>query len=455
MKFSLRLIPPFLVCVVLSPVLARDLDGSSPVESQAWNLHVQNTDVVQGYPGFPARYSGPNSLPTGGQVRQSISLNVTAGLRLWPGAQACIDGMMWQGFGLNNTLGVAGFPNGEAFRLGTAVPNGAITRLFVRQTFGLGGVEESVPDAPLTLAGTQEASRLTVTLGRFNAKDVFDNNAYANDPRTQFMNWALMANEAWDYPADAIGYTTGMAAEWTQAAWALRGGLFQLPSVSNGLTYENRFLKWPYDGAAASGPILESWGSVVELEHRHVLREHPGAVRFLAYLNRAHMGSYSAAVDAATRPPDIVATRDYRHKFGFGLNVEQELAANVGFFSRLGWSDGRNEAWVFSDVDYTLTSGVSIRGESWGRPEDTLGCAGILNGLSGDHQAFFKAGGRGILSGDGTLTYGWEKILETYYSLGLWKSLSTSLDYQFIAAPAFNRDRGPVHVVAARLHWQL
>jgi len=443
-----------LTCCVLSRVLALDLDGPPALEPQAWNIHVQNTDVVQGYPGFSARYSGQNSLPTGGQVRESISLDLTSGVRLWPGAQACLDAMMWQGFGINNTLGAAGFPNGEAFRLGTSVPNGAITRLFVRQTFGFGGGVDSVPDAPLTLAGTQDASRLTLTLGRFSAKDVFDNNAYANDPRTQFMNWALMANQAWDYPADSIGYTTGMTAEWKQSAWTVRSGVFQLPSVSNGLTYENRFLKWPYDGAAASGPILESWGTVVELEHRHVVGDHPGAVRLLAYLNRADMGSYAAAVDALTRPADLVATRDYRHKFGFGLNLEQEVSANVGLFSRLGWSDGRNEAWVFSDVDYSVTSGVSLRGGAWGRPDDTLGCAGVLNGLSGDHRAFFKAGGRGILSGDGDLAYGWEKILETYYSVGLWKSVSTSLDYQFIADPAFNRDRGPVHVFAARLHWQ-
>lgn len=433
--------------------MAQDLANDSTDGEQDWNIHVQNTDVVQGYPGFHAGYSGPNSLPAGGQARQSVSLDVTAGLRLWPGAQACIDAMMWQGFGLNNTLGVAGFPNGEAFRMGSAVPNGAITRLFVRQTFGLGGEQESLPDAPLTLAGTHDASRLTFTLGRFSAKDVFDNNAYANDPRTQFMNWALMANEAWDYPADAIGYTTGLAVEWNQDAWTLRGGVFQLPSVSNGLTYENRFLKWPYDGAAASGPILESWGSVVELEHRHSLGSHPGAVRLLGYLNRANMGSYEVAVDATTRPADIVATREYRHKFGFGLNVEQELAANVGFFSRLGWSDGRNESWVFSDVDYTATSGVSIQGEAWGRPHDTFGCAGVFNGLSRDHRAFFGAGGLGILSGDGNLTYGWEKIFETYYSFALWKSVYASLDYQFVSNPAFNRDRGAAHILGARLHW--
>ena len=162
--------------------------------SQNWNWHVQNTDIVQGYPGFSAKYSGPNSLPTGGETRETVSLDLMAGVRLWQGAEAHIDGLMWQGFGLNNTLGVEGFPNGEAFRLGTDAPNGAITRLFIRQTIGLGGEQEDVPDDQLTLAGKQDISRLTFTIGRFSAKDIFDNNTYANDPRTQFMNWALMAN---------------------------------------------------------------------------------------------------------------------------------------------------------------------------------------------------------------------------------------------------------------------
>ena len=161
-------------------------------------IHI--SDIVQGYPGFSANYSGPNSLPDGGQTRETVSLDLMAGVRLWSGAEAHIDGLMWQGFGLADTLGVEGFPNGEAFRLGTGVPNANIPRLFIRQTIGFGGEQEDVADDALDLAGKQDVSRLTLTLGKFSAKDIFDNNAYANDPRTQFMNWAFMANEAWDYP---------------------------------------------------------------------------------------------------------------------------------------------------------------------------------------------------------------------------------------------------------------
>jgi high affinity Mn2+ porin len=419
-----------------------------------WNFHVQNTDIIQGYPGFPAKYSGPNSLPSGGEMRESISLDVMAGVRLWPGAEAHIDGLMWQGFGFANTLGVEGFPNGEAFRLGTAVPNGSITRLFIRQTIGLGGEQEDVADDQLTLAGRQDVSRLTFTLGRFSAKDIFDNNAYANDPRTQFMNWALMANEAWDYPADAIGYTTGLAIELNQPKWTLRYGFFQVPRFANSLTAEDRFLKWPFDDSAQDGPFMQAWGMVTEFERRFAIADHPGAVRLLAYVNRANMGSYQDAVNSLIRPANIEASAQFRYKYGFGLNVEQELAKNIGFFSRLGWSDGHNQGFVFSDVDYTATAGLSIKGAAWRRPDDTFGVAGVANGISKEHQVFLADGGLGILAGDGNLSYGWEKILETYYDVGVWKTIHATLDYQFITDPAFNRDRGPVSVFGARVHWE-
>src|ERR1017187_2465986 len=435
---------------------APTIETSAAAPAQNWNWHVQNTDIVQGYPGFSSKYSGPNSLPSGGETRETVSLDLLGGVRLWRGAEAHIDGMMYQGFGVDNARGVDGFPNGEAFRLGTDVPNGTISRLFIRQTFGFGGEQEDVPDDQLTHAGKQDVSRLTLTVGKMSVKDIFDNNAYANDPRTQFMNWALMANEAWDYPADALGYTTGLAVELNQPKWTLRYGFFQMPRFSNSLTGDDRLLKWPFDGSAQDGPLLDAWGMVTEFERRFSLNNHPGAIRFLAYLNRANMGNYQDAVNNATptSPADITASAVFRYKYGFGVNLEQEIAKNVGVFSRLGWSDGQNQGCVFSDVDYTATAGISIKGEAWQRPDDTLGLAGVLNGISKVHQEFLAAGGTGILAGDGNLNYGWEKILETYYDFKIWKSVHCSFDYQFITDPAFNRDRGPVSVFSARVHWE-
>lgn len=408
--------------------------------SQSWNWHVQNTAIVQYHPGFSARYSGPNSLSSAEEVKETISLDLYAGARLWRGAEAHIDGLMWQGFGFSKTLGAEAFPNGEAFRLGTDIPNVNFARVFVRQTIGLGGEEEKVEDDSLHLGGKRDVSRVTITVGRLSVKDIFDNNAYANDPRTQFMNWALMANEAWDFPADSLGYMTGGAVELNQPKWALRYGFFQMPRSSN--------------GTALDAHYLDAWGMVAEFERRFSLNDHPGALRLLGFLNRAHMGSYQEAVDSPVRPADIEATREYRYKYGFGLNVEQELVHNVGLFSRLGWSDGQNEGWAFSDVDRTATLGLSLQGGIWNRTNDTVGVAGVLNAASPIHREFLGAGGTGILAGDGALTYGVEEAVEIYYQLQAWRMVYVTLDYQFIAHPAFNTDRGPVSVIAARLHWE-
>lgn len=436
----LPLILAALSCTSQGLTAAEDPGKSGAAEEQPWNWHLQNTDIVQGYPGFSAKYSGANSLASGGQIRETVSLDFFAGVRLWRGAEAHVDGLVWQGFGVSKTLGVEGFPNGEAFRLGNSVPNVNVARLFLRQTIGFGGEQEAAKDDKLQLGGKQDISRLTVTLGKMSAKDVFDNNSYANDPRTQFMNWAFMANEAWDYPADSIGYMTGLAIELNQPQWAVRYGFFQMPRVSN--------------GTAQDAHYLQAWGMVAEFERRFAINDHPGAVRFLAYLNHARMGSYQAALDSSTRPADIEATRAYCHKYGFGLNLEQQLAKNIGVFSRLGWSDGANEAWTFSDVDRTATLGLSVKGESWHRPNDTIGLAGVINFASRVHQKFLAAGGTGILAGDGALSYGLEEILETYYDFQLPWQVRGAVDYQFVNHPAYNQDRGPVHLFAARLHWE-
>jgi high affinity Mn2+ porin len=435
-----------------APVITRQAPPASG--PQRWNFHVQNTDIVQGYTPFHSQYAGPNSLPAGGETRESVSLDLMAGLRLWSGAEAHIDGMMWQGFGFNNTLGVESFPNGEAFRLGTGVPNGTISRLFIRQDIGFGGDQEDVADDQLDLAGKRDVSRLTITAGRFSAKDIFDNNAYANDPRTQFMSWGLMANEAWDYPADAIGYDTGITFELNQPKWTLRYGFFQVPRFPNNLTAEDAYLKWPYDGASQDGPILQTWAMVTELERRYTIAGHSGTIRFLAFLNRANMASYRDATAILLAGGDFTTARQYHYKYGFALNWEQEIIKNIGVFSRLGWNDDREEGFMYSDVGKAASFGVSVQGGYWNRPDDTFGLAGVVSGISKSAQEFFAAGGTGILAGDGNLDYGWEKAVETYYDFKIWKTIHGALDYQYITDPAFNRDRGPVSVFGARLHWE-
>jgi len=435
---------------------AAEKGGNEP--DRNWNLHVQNTEVVQGYPAFPAQYSGPQSLPKGGEARETVSLDLMAGVRLWRGAEAHIDGLMWQGFGVNNVLGIEGFPSGEAYRIGTKVPNGTFARLFIRQTIGLGGAQEDVADDPFALSGKRDISRLTFTLGRFSAADIFDTNAYANNARTQFMNWSLLNNIAWDYPADVIGFDTGLAVELNQPKWTLRYGFFQVPSMQNSFTEDDQIFTWPHNSSGHDGPFFRSWAMVTEFERRYSIKTHSGAIRALAYVNRANMFSYSGAISilrANGVGADVTAASAYRSKYGFGLNWEQEITKNIGMFSRVGWNDGQEEAWMFTDVDYTATLGLSLKGEAWRRPGDTIGVAGATNGVSHVEQEFFAAGGLGILAGDGNLNYAWEKILETYYDAAIWKTVHLAVDYQFIGDPAFNRARGPVSVFGVRVHWQL
>ena len=346
---------------------------------------------------------------------------------------------MWQGFGLSKTLGMEGFPNGEAFRLGTDVPNVISPGCFSARPSASAASRKPVEDDQLHLAGRQDVSRLTLTLGKISAKDIFDNNAYANDPRTQFMNWALMANEAWDYPADSLGYETGFAAELNQPHWTARYGFFQMPRTSNGTAQDTHY--------------LEAWGMVTEFERRFTMSDHPGAVRLLAYLNPRTWAATRRRSTAPSAPPTSKRRGPIAYKYGFGLNIEQEIIKNVGVFARLGWSDGQTEAWVFADVDRTATLGVSIKGESWVARTIRSAWRESSTASRGCTSEFFAAGGTGILAGDGTLSYGLEKIMEAYYDFQVWKTLHGALDYQFISNPAFNRARGPVSVLGARLHW--
>ncbi|MBV9851419.1 MAG: carbohydrate porin [Armatimonadetes bacterium] len=417
---------------------------------QWWNVHGQNTDIVQGDAGFPAKYSGPNSLSPRSQTQHTVTADLYAGARLSPGTEAHLDFQMWQGFGLQGTLGVENFPDADAYKLGTASPNFTFARLFVRRTIGLGGEKEDVADGPLTLAGRQDVRRVTITAGRFAMTDIFDLNSYAGDPHTQFMSWGLVANLAWDYAADAVGFTTGVSVEYNQPKWTLRYGVFQMPAVPNSFTAEDQLLMYPARGA--DGPPLRSWSMTSEYERRYNVRSHPGVVRLLAFLNQARMARYQDEVALLNAGADPTAARAYRDRYGFGLNWEQEVAGGVGVFSRLGWNDGQEEPWNYTDVNVTGSLGVSVNGARWHRPGDTVGLAGVVSGASGANQAFLKAGGTGILDGDGALNYGPESVVETYYNAALWKTVQGALDYQFVSNPAFNQDRGPVSIFGVRLH---
>jgi high affinity Mn2+ porin len=408
-------------------------------QPQAWKIHGEATYIGDWHDSFPAQYSGGQSLDHHTATAETVDFDLFLGAHLWPGAEFHLDGLFWQGFGFNHTLGIEAFPNAESYKIGAKKGNVAPVRVFIRQTIGLGGEQEPVPDDSLHLASKQDISRITLTVGQISVLDIFDQNSFAGDPTTQFLNWALVGNEAWDYPANSIGYMTGFAAELNQRNWALRYGFFQVPRVANGMAEDPAYLR--------------AWGMVTELERRFSFGDHVGKVRLLAYVNRAHMGSYAEALENPARPADIVDTREYRFKYGFCLNAEYNVTTNIGLFSRLGWNDGQTESWAYADVSKSASAGVSILGDGWHRPGDTVGLAGVINGISHVQQRYFAAGGLGILAGDGALSYNLEKTLETYYKFQIWKTLNATADYQYVVNPAYNAARGPVSIVSARLHF--
>ena len=407
-------------------------------ESDRWEIHGQTTFLPQGYPAFHAPYSGPNSLTPAPQFQDTWSNSLFLNTRLWEGGEVYYNPELLQGFGLNNTVGAAGFPNGEAQKSNFPFPHYNTSRLFVRQTFGFGGEQEELASGPLQLARKADVSRLTLQAGKFSVADVFDGNSYARDPRKDFMNWSIWAPGAFDYSADKVGLTYGATAELNQKQWALRGGYFLVDAVSNSNNFDTK--------------IFQRGGYVLELETRYSLLSQPGKLRTIAWLNSAFSGSYRETLNDPPLDLDIAQTRRGRIKYGYVINLEQALSDEVGLFGRWSWNDGKTEIMAFTDIDASLSLGTSIKGKRWDRPDDVIGIGGAINALSQDHRDFLAAGGLGPLIGDGRLNYRRERILETYYAFALNKAVTLTADYQFIANPAYNADRGPVHVFSGRLH---
>ena len=419
---------------------ANSIEGDAKIgtESDRWELHAQTTYIQQGYPSYRALYSGANSLSAAAQTRETWSMSAYAGVRVWDGGAVYYNPELLQGFGLSDTVGLGGFSNGEAQKSHFPTLRYSTSRLFLRQTFGLGGEQETLESAPNQLAEKVDVSRLTVQVGRFAVEDVFDGNSYAKDTRKDFMNWAMWAPGAFDYSADKIGLTWGATAELNQANWALRAGYFLMDKESNSNDFDmHLFRRGEY---------------VMELEERWKLFGRSGKLRIIPWINSVFAGSYRETLDDPALNLDIAQTRKSRIKYGYALTLEQEVADDIGVFGRWSWNDGHNEIMAFTDIDRSLSGGVSIKGTSWGRKNDTIGIGGAVNGLSRDHRDFIAAGGLGPLIGDGALNYRTERILESYYSYALLDTTWVTFDYQFITNPAYNADRGPVNIFSARLH---
>jgi high affinity Mn2+ porin len=430
-----------LMLAAASFLLAAPAFGDDAPAPETWAIHGQATFVDQYHPAFRSPYSGPNSLDHGSRGDETIDATLFAGGSPWEGGEAWANVEMDQGFGLSGTFGVAAFPSAEAYKVGAADPYGRLHRLFFRQTFDLGGDEQTVEGQANQLAGSHTSDNLVITLGKFSVTDIFDNNTYAHDPKGDFLNWAVVDAGAFDYAADAWAYTYGGAAEWSFGNWTLRGGLFDMSRLPNSTELETDFSQYEL---------------VSELERRVTLFGHDGKIKLLGFVNNANMGSFTDALALARATgttPDVARVRRYRARPGGSLNVEQGLTDDLGFFLRASENDGSKESFEFTDINESLSAGLSLKGTQWSRKDDTVGAAFVVDGISKDFQAYLAAGGLGVLVGDGQLPhYSSEVALETYYDAQLIKGINVALDYQFIANPGYNADRGPVSVLGFRLH---
>jgi high affinity Mn2+ porin len=356
-------------------------------EHDRWNIHAQDTFVEQGYFHFRSPYEGTNSLTGASQAKNTESATAFLGVRLWPGGELYFNPEIDQGFGLNDTHGVAAFPNGEAQKASFPMARFVVDRIIVRQTFGLGGGRETSADGPNQLAAEQDISRITLVAGRLAVTDDFDGNAYANDPRSNFLNWNIYGAGAYDWTMDQLSWTWGALAELNQRDWAFRAGYFLLPTVSSVNTFDMHI---PARGEYAA-----------ELEWRYGLLSQPGKLRLFGWVNHGTMGAYAAALALpVTTPnyPDITLTRDVRTNPGVVINAEQAVTGDLGLFSRASWSPGRDEILGGTDCSESWSLGGVLQGRLWGRPHDNFGLAGVVGGLSAVARAYFAAGGTGILT---------------------------------------------------------
>ena len=408
---------------------------------QQWAVHGQMTFVLQANARFRSLYQGPNSLDHRPHAKETFDLTGYFGVKPWEGAEIWVNPEIDQGFGLSNTLGAAGFPSGEAYKVGKADPYAKLPRWFLRQTIGLGGKTEKVDPDLNQLGGHRSADRLVLWIGKFSVVDVFDTNEQAHDPRSDFMNWTVIDAGTFDYAANAWGYTYGAAAELYQGDWTVRAGAFDLSDVPNSTRLDPRFSQYELDG---------------EIEHRHSIGGRPGKVKVTLFVNHGRMGRFADAIalaEATGEPADIVAVRRMRNRAGVSFNIEQQITDAASIFVKGGIANGNIEPYEFTDVDRSLAAGLTVKGRGWGRSDDTLGLAGVINGITRVHERFLDAGGLGILIGDGKLPHpGPEEIVEAYYDLALVKQVHLSLDGQLIEHPGYNRDRGPVPVGGMRIH---
>ena len=427
------------------------VDSLAPLEgdTEQWNIHGQGTYILQQKGNFTSPYYGQKSLlnKTEGGGVSSYTLSATAflGARLWEGAEVYYNPEMFMGAPFNGELvGLGGFQNGELQKGAYSSPVFYSARAFIRQSFGLGGGKEHIESGPNQLAGNIDKNRIVVSYGKFATLDFYDLNTYSHDPRTQFQNFALFSMGAYNYAADTKGYTYGAVVEWYQDEWILKAARLAMPKIPN--------------TAELDYSLSKDYIDQIELTHGHEILGKSGAVRAILYQQHAYMGNYQSALALAQQTsstPDITSTRRAgQTSWGYGLNIEQAINADIGVFGRWSWNPGNTETQTV-DISRSLSGGLSIKGTKWSRPKDTFAFGYAINGIAPNQIKYLQQGGMSPFIGDGALSYKTEQILETFFTVMAYKDLFISANYQHIANPAYNSARGPVNFFGLRAHIEM
>ena len=438
MKFKFTLV------ILLIITLKLPAQNADSLKTETFSIHAQTTIINQNKTAFSAKYSGDNSLTTQAESQTSITSTLFLGARLWKGAGVFVNPELGGGAGLSSTLGIAAAPNGETYRIGNPAPQIDIARLYFSQIFPF-TKQTSYQASDFNQIGSFiPTSYLSVTVGKISISDYFDKNKFSHDPRTQFMCWGLMSNGAWDYPANTRGYTPSVVLEYITPSDELRYAFSLVPTVANGSV-----MNWD---------ISKTGSNTLEYTRHYKIANQEGSVRLLGFFTLAHMGNYLQSLALNPINPLIQSVEKYGNtKYGFGINAEQNITTDLGCFFRASWNDGNNETWAFTEIDQSMSAGISMTGERWKRKNDNIGVALVVSGISKPHQDYLRAGGKGFILGDGNLNYAPEQLTEIYYSFELIpNSLYLSGTYQLVVNPAYNKDRsGPVNIFSARLHLRI
>ena len=440
-----------LFMVLVTNFCAFAQDSTVAMNSLNLSLHWQATLIPQYHFDFTAPYSGKNSVLTSEPVATSFTTTLFLNYKIAKNTYLIFNPEAVGGKAISKTQGIAGFPNGETYRIGDSKIKPFIARLYVEQRFGLSSKTENIDDDENQIKETTHRDYISVIAGKFSLTDFFNASEISHDPRTQFLNWSIMGSGAWDYPANTRGYTMGAIIQAKYNLLSLKYANVAMPTTANGPN-----LQWK--GQDVMGQVLELSANQFSLFKLYKKQTIYHNLFFGLTSNRANMGNYDSSIAIAKRTntvPDITDSRQLgRTKNGYYATLDNTLD-NFHLFVKYSKNDGKNETYAFTEIDESKATGIQLDGAIWKRKDDLLGISVVKNDISNNHRTYLADGGYGFIIGDGKLNYSSEKIIEAYYLYQPSKHLALTADYQYVQNPAYNKDRGPIKLIALRLHLTL